>query len=202
MSLLHVELLDIDPGAVKTGTQWLDETYLPRAVASGDWGRARRFSCHAEPHLQLLLLDRSAHPDPADPAPVLASDLGRRWVRSYLGTAFARTSPPLGEELEPDEPEVVNAIVTCVAESGAEDFDRWYDDVHVPEILACPGWESARRFRARSGAPLYLALYGLTDPVTPFGSAEYERAVGWGGREHLFLGYHGFRTYRLENRIA
>jgi hypothetical protein len=28
-----------------------------------------------------------------------------------------------------------------------EEFDRWYDAVHIPEILAVPAFVSARRFR-------------------------------------------------------
>jgi hypothetical protein len=34
------------------------------------------------------------------------------------------------------------------AKAGEEaEFERWYDDVHIPEILAVPGFTAARRFR-------------------------------------------------------
>ena len=42
-----------------------------------------------------------------------------------------------------------------------EDFNRWYEEEHVPERLSVPGFISGRRFRAVEGAPRYLALYEL-----------------------------------------
>ena len=45
-----------------------------------------------------------------------------------------------------------------------EDFNRWYDEEHVPERLGIPGFVRARRFRAIEGSPRYLALYELEGP--------------------------------------
>ena len=44
------------------------------------------------------------------------------------------------------------------------DFNRWYEEEHIPERMAIPGFLSARRFRAIEGAPKYLALYELESP--------------------------------------
>lgn len=44
-----------------------------------------------------------------------------------------------------------------------ERFNRWYDTEHVPELLACPGFESAIRLKAIEGSPPYLALFDLSD---------------------------------------
>ena len=44
------------------------------------------------------------------------------------------------------------------------DYNRWYDEVHVPDLLAVPGITSARRFRvvmSRRSTPPYLALYEI-----------------------------------------
>jgi hypothetical protein len=44
------------------------------------------------------------------------------------------------------------------------DYNRWYDEVHVPDLLAVPGITSARRFRvvmSRRSNPPYLALYEI-----------------------------------------
>lgn len=35
----------------------------------------------------------------------------------------------------------------CAKAGEEEEFARWYDEVHIPEILAVPGFVSARRFR-------------------------------------------------------
>jgi hypothetical protein len=41
------------------------------------------------------------------------------------------------------------------------EFNRWYDEEHLKERIACPGFLGARRFRAVEGTPRYLALYEL-----------------------------------------
>jgi len=43
------------------------------------------------------------------------------------------------------------------------DFNRWYDEDHVPRLLAIPGFLTAGRYRALKGAPRYLAMYELED---------------------------------------
>ena len=45
-----------------------------------------------------------------------------------------------------------------------DDFNRWYNEEHVPERLAISGFVRARRFRALSGEPRFLALYELDSP--------------------------------------
>src|SRR6202166_4237203 len=48
------------------------------------------------------------------------------------------------------------------AEFEAE-FNRWYDEEHVPGLLQVPGFLSAGRYLALKGAPKYLATYELED---------------------------------------
>jgi hypothetical protein len=52
---------------------------------------------------------------------------------------------------------------------GAEaEYDRWYREVHIPELLAVPGFSGARRYRVREDLgqgenrkPRYLTVYEL-----------------------------------------
>lgn len=46
-----------------------------------------------------------------------------------------------------------------IASEHEEAFNRWYDTVHLPALLACPGWFSAKRYRSRDGGPAYAAVY-------------------------------------------
>ena len=55
-----------------------------------------------------------------------------------------------------------------------EEFNRWYNEEHLPERRGCPGFLSARRFVAVEGGPKYLALYDLESPEV-LQSAAYER---------------------------
>ena len=52
-----------------------------------------------------------------------------------------------------------------------DEFNRWYDEEHFPERLACEGFISARRFMAVEGAPKYLAIYELENPEVLEGEA-------------------------------
>lgn len=46
-----------------------------------------------------------------------------------------------------------------------DEFNRWYEEEHLPERRAIPGFLSARRFRCIEGGPKYLALYDLESPA-------------------------------------
>ena len=53
-----------------------------------------------------------------------------------------------------------------------EAFNQWYDAVHVPALLRCPGWLSARRYVVLDGGPKYLAIYEVD-------SAEIINSPAW-----------------------
>jgi hypothetical protein len=42
-----------------------------------------------------------------------------------------------------------------------DEFNRWFDEEHLPERLGCPGFLSGRRYRVVDGEPTYLAIYEL-----------------------------------------
>ncbi len=44
-----------------------------------------------------------------------------------------------------------------------EEFNRWYNEEHIPERLSIPGVLSAARYEALSGNPKYLACYELSE---------------------------------------
>jgi len=68
-------------------------------------------------------------------------------------------------------------VQTEPAAAAEADFNTWYDDVHVPEVLATPGFVRARRYRAlrspatptghEGGWASYLAVYEIEgrDPL-------------------------------------
>ena len=43
------------------------------------------------------------------------------------------------------------------------EFNRWYDEEHLPRLLEVPGFLSAGRYSALKGGPKYLAIYELED---------------------------------------
>lgn len=58
-----------------------------------------------------------------------------------------------------------------------DEFNRWYEEEHLPERQTMAGFLSARRFRAVEGGPKYLALYDLESPAV-LQSAPYLRISG------------------------
>ena len=57
-----------------------------------------------------------------------------------------------------------------------DDFNRWYDEEHLPERTSCPGFLSGRRFVSVEGNPKYLAIYELDD-VDVLDSEAYKAMV-------------------------
>lgn len=54
-------------------------------------------------------------------------------------------------------------VYTDVPPEVEEEFNRWYDEEHIPERLAIPGVLNAARYVAQRGGPKYLACYELDE---------------------------------------
>ena len=46
-----------------------------------------------------------------------------------------------------------------------EEFNHWYNEEHLPELLAIPGVLDAARYEAVSSGPKHLACYELESPA-------------------------------------
>lgn len=56
-----------------------------------------------------------------------------------------------------------------------DEFNRWYNDEHIPERLAIPGVLNAARYTAVRGGPKHLACYELDEPEAYFSAAWQQR---------------------------
>jgi hypothetical protein len=70
-------------------------------------------------------------------------------------------------------------MMTDIDPADETDFNRWYEEEHLAERMAVPGFINARRFTALEGGPKYLALYDLESPEV-LRSAAYRHATGAG----------------------
>jgi hypothetical protein len=59
----------------------------------------------------------------------------------------------------------------------AEAYHRWYDETHIPEILAVDGFRSARRLRA-ADAESYVVVYEVDDIDAAKAAMADARAAG------------------------
>ena len=55
-------------------------------------------------------------------------------------------------------------VYTDVAPEHEDEFNRWYNEEHIPERLSIPGVLNAARYTADQGEPRHLACYELSEP--------------------------------------
>ncbi len=46
-----------------------------------------------------------------------------------------------------------------MAEEKEDEFNEWYNNKHIPEIIQVKGFVSGKRYKAAKGSPKYLAVY-------------------------------------------
>jgi antibiotic biosynthesis monooxygenase (ABM) superfamily enzyme len=90
---------------------------------------------------------------------------------------------------------VVNATIDPSVE---REWNHWYNDIHLPEIVECPGFQSAQRYVAEEHGSVrsYVSIYELDD-AGALESAEFKMRRGWGP----FVDKVKFKTLRF-SRIA
>ena len=72
-------------------------------------------------------------------------------------------------------------LVTSVdiSDGAEEEFNRWYNEVHLPQVLACPGFLGATRYECTAGQPRYIAIYEL-EGEEALQTPEMQAVRGWG----------------------
>lgn len=88
-------------------------------------------------------------------------------------------------------------VWTDIPEEVEEEFNRWYNEEHIAEILAMPGFLDAARYVAVRGGPKYLACYELEGPdarETPEFLWHWDHPSEWSKRvspRHAGINYFG-----------
>jgi len=88
-------------------------------------------------------------------------------------------------------------ITATEPEAGWEDeFNRWYDEEHIPNLGGLPGYFSARRYVAVEGEPKYMAMYEIAS-MEAFRSAEHDHAANtpWTARMRPHFSSRGITFY-------
>jgi len=63
-------------------------------------------------------------------------------------------------------PQYSYAVWTDAVEGREDEYNAWYNDIHLPEVLDVPGFIAAKRFRVlpapdRPASHRYLAIYEI-----------------------------------------
>ncbi len=64
-----------------------------------------------------------------------------------------------------------------VAAEAEVEFNRWYNEEHIPALAAVPGCLCARRFKTNGGTHKYIAVYHLRSPGVQASEA-WKKAAG------------------------
>lgn len=85
--------------------------------------------------------------------------LFRRWALRETGRAHDSLAVPSNGEAR-----ALFISAGDIPPAHETEFNRWYDEEHVPLIAKVPGVLRARRFFDPAGKPRYVALYDLAGP--------------------------------------
>lgn len=70
-------------------------------------------------------------------------------------------------------------VQVTVAGDVEDEWNEWYDNEHLPEILACPGFIRGTRYVSPSErGPRYMTVYAIADS-TALETPEFAAAKGW-----------------------
>jgi hypothetical protein len=196
---IHLARFDLERDIERDFLSWYQADHIPRMLARRGWRRMSCYRCSdGHPIVSIYDLDglgrevisEAPFRDPRFASRGLRNYHARTWRQIFSAGEWVGSSPWL------------NVVTVDVVPVYADAFSRWYNEVHVPEILGCPGWLAGRRYECVDGEPRFLAIYDLSDGVTPFQSREWESAVGWDAHVDHIRGFHGFRTYELMFEVS
>ena len=200
--LVLVTFSDVVPEAVNDFNRWYNEQHLPEYVSCPGIPAAARFEAMAgEPQfLALYALDS----EEALSTPEIKQywGWGPMWphLRTANGRVYRRTFALGAEPGSRSRASEYLLVTTADVAAGSEsDFDAWYNDVHLPEILACPGFGAASRYECIDGEPRYLAMYEI-DRADALKTPEMRMAHGWGPAQAYLRNFCG-RFYRRTTEV-
>jgi hypothetical protein len=195
-TMIHLAIFDLEPAVEGEFLRWYEGDHVPAVLRRPGWRRARAYRCtDGQPLVSIYDVDDDVPTEPPlSEAPFRNERFAARGIRNYHARTW-RELRSAGDHQA--RPEWINVVTVDIEAAHAAAFDRWYNDVHVPEILACPGWLANHRYECVDGEPRFLAVYDLGDDTLPFGTAEWRSAVGWDEHVDHIRGFHGFRVYRL-----
>jgi hypothetical protein len=172
-----------DPGQVPEAEfhDWYDTEHLPSRLTVPGIENAYRFAAlddQAPPWLATYDLSLAALKSPEYQAIVANASDREKSIMSSLAVLDRREYRLISDTGTTDGPSPALLAVALSVPPGADaDLAAWYDDEHIPMLMAVPGWRRVRRFRLVGGSgPDYLGLHEI-DGVDVFDQDGYRAAV-------------------------
>ena len=87
---------------------------------------------------------------------------------------------------------ILVVLSNCSDSASKKDFNRWYEDVHIPDILDIGAFHTAYRYESlepESTGAKYVAIYETDNPdPAEARNVHAEAGVGWKQRDRMFDG--------------
>jgi hypothetical protein len=163
---------------------WEDDVHLPASCGPGGAWAATRFELTARPeagrpgvgftHVTVLELDE--HDVGAQAARVLAVDDALRAdgrfhpAHATIAAEAYVAHGPHGTKPAPSASRTGHILthVLCTDPARVDEWDHWYDEVHVPDMLSCDAFSALSRWRRvapNAVGPNHLTLYDVATPT-------------------------------------
>ena len=174
---------------------WYDTHQIPvRMAVPGFLGAQRYKDAARENYLVVYEMENEGVLD-SDPFTAIVEhpNTEPRWMQAnlrgysrYIGNEISDLRRD-GLDVDPLDAPILYAVFYSVPDEGADDFNGWYTEDHVPALLKCKDWLMCRRFLIEDGEPqpwTHLALHYIADD-SAFDSPERAAALGTKRYERL-----------------
>ncbi len=197
---LLIASFDFSGAAADEFHDWYDLEHIPEREAVPGFGACERWIGDGNPNFSVATYD-------LDTVEVLQSDAYKAIGGANLSVWSKRVTAKCerllrfeGTQTNPGDADapagagglLLNAM--NVAPEAEDDFNAWYDEEHLPALIAVPGTLSARRYRSAvegTGVRRYVAIYHLETPDVTRSDA-WKTAVDtpWSARVRLHFQDH------------
>jgi hypothetical protein len=150
---------------------WYDTEHVPERSRVAGFLNCQRWLGADDPKISIATYDLAGLAVLQSPAyRAIAYENLSPWSKRVVGRCERllryegeQTLP--GDAAAPSDAQALLLNAMNVAPEYEADFNRWYDEEHIPALAAVPGVLCARRFRAASTTlQKYVALYHVTSP--------------------------------------
>jgi hypothetical protein len=150
---------------------WYDTEHVPERSRVPGFLNCERWIGAEDAHVSIATYDLAALAVLQSPAyRAIAYENLSPWSKRVVGRCerllrFEGEQTLPGNAVAPQAPRALLLNAMNAAPEQEADFNRWYDEEHVPALAAVPGVLCARRFRAvATTLQKYVALYHMESP--------------------------------------
>ena len=179
--------------------RWYNHIHFPDVTASGIFKHPIRFA-NTDPDSPRGQYAATYETDYEDAAIALADNReasaklrpdggrGSELIESVFVDVFKRTGGEFSTSVRPTRG-ILLVLSNCTDPSREEEFNRWYEDVHFPDILNVGQFHTAYRYENVNpeSSAKYLAIYETDNADPADARVQHTKLMeGWGQQGHLF----------------